>query len=164
MTEPGDNKEQVLSAVQKAIEVYGEKKDELIPILTYINREIGYLPDQAMEELSKRIRVPRSQLYSVASFYEMLSTKPVGKHIIRFCESAPCHVVGGREVYQSLLDTLQIEPGNTTKDGIWTFLTVSCLGVCGVGPVMMIDDDVYGNITPQQVPQILAKYTKGGAQ
>jgi NADH:ubiquinone oxidoreductase subunit E len=164
MTEQGDNTEQVLSAVQKAIEVYGEKKDELIPILTYINREIGYLPDQAMEELSKRIRIPRSQLYSVASFYEMLSTKPVGKHIIRFCESAPCHVVGGREVYQSLLDTLEIEPGNTTKDGMWTFLTVSCLGVCGVGPVMMIDDDVYGNLTPQQVPQILEKYTKGGIQ
>ncbi len=164
MTEPGDNKEQVLSAVQKAIEVYGEKKDELIPILTYINREIGYLPDQAMEELSKRIRIPRSQLYSVASFYEMLSTKPVGKHIIRFCESAPCHVVGGREVYQTLLDTLEIEPGNTTKDGMWTFLTVSCLGVCGVGPVMMIDDDVYGNLTPQLIPQILEKYTKGGAQ
>ncbi len=164
MTEPGDNKERVFSAVQKAIEVYGEKKDELIPILTYINREIGYLPDQAMEELSKRIRVPRSQLYSVASFYEMLSTKPVGRHVIRFCESAPCHVVGGREVYQTLLETLEIEPGNTTRDGMWTFLTVSCLGVCGVGPVMMIDDDVYGNLTPQQIPQILKKYTAGGVQ
>ncbi len=98
-----DNKEQVLSAVHRAIEVYGVKKDELIPILNHINREIGYLPDWALEEVSRVIRIPQSQIYSVASFYEMLSTKPVGKHIIRFCESAPCHVVGGRQVYETLL-------------------------------------------------------------
>lgn len=160
----GDNKEQVLSAVQKAIEVYGRKQDELIPILNFVNREIGYLPVDALEEISREMRVTKSQLYSVASFYEMLSTKPVGKHVIRFCESAPCHVAGGREVYQSLLDLLGIEAGETTKDGMWTFLTASCLGICGVGPVMMVDDDVYGNITTQQLPDILAKYTTGGAK
>lgn len=164
MTEPGDNKEIVLSAVQKAMNVYGPKKDELIPILTFINREIGYLPDWALEELSKRMRVPKSQIFSVASFYEMLSTKPVGKHIIRFCESAPCHVVGGRLVYNAILDQLGIKPGETTTDGKWTFLTVSCLGVCGVGPVMQIDDDIYGNLTPQQIPQILMKYSEEGIQ
>jgi NADH:ubiquinone oxidoreductase subunit E len=164
MTEPGDNKEKVLSAVQKAIDVYGPKKDELIPILNFVNREIGYLPDWALDELSKRMRVPKSQLFSVASFYEMLSTKPVGKHIIRFCESAPCHVVGGRQVFDALTDTLGIKAGETTPDGKWTFLTVSCLGVCGVGPVMQIDDDVYGNLTPQLIPQILTKYNDGGAK
>ncbi len=164
MTEPGDNKEIVLSAVQKAMNVYGPKKDELIPILTFINREIGYLPDWALEELSKRMRVPKSQIFSVASFYEMLSTKPVGKHIIRFCKSAPCHVVGGRLVYNAILDQLGINPGETTTDGKWTFLTVSCLGVCGVGPVMQIDDDIYGNLTPQQIPQILMKYSEEGVQ
>lgn len=164
MTEPGDNKEIVLSAVQKAMNVYGPKKDELIPILTFINREIGYLPDWALEELSKRMRVPKSQIFSVASFYEMLSTKPVGKHIIRFCESAPCHVVGGRLVYNAILDQLGITPGETTADGKWTFLTVSCLGVCGVGPVMQIDDDIYGNLTPQQIPLILMKYSEEGVQ
>jgi NADH:ubiquinone oxidoreductase subunit E len=110
------------------------------------------------------MRVPKSQLFSVASFYEMLSTKPVGKHIIRFCESAPCHVVGGRQVFDALTDTLGIKAGETTPDGKWTFLTVSCLGVCGVGPVMQIDDDVYGNLTPQLIPQILTKYNDGGAK
>lgn len=159
-----DNKEQVLSAVHRAIEVYGVKKDELIPILNHINREIGYLPDWALEEVSRIIRIPQSQIYSVASFYEMLSTKPVGKHIIRFCESAPCHVVGGRQVYETLLETLQIKPGETTKDGNWTLLTVSCLGICGVGPAIVIDEDVYGNLTSAQVPAILAKYQTGGAK
>jgi NADH-quinone oxidoreductase subunit E len=159
-----ENKEQVLSAVHKAIEQYGAKKDELIPILNHINREIGYLPDWALEELSHVMRIPQSQIYSVASFYEMFSTKPVGKHVIRFCESAPCHVVGGRQVFNALLDALQIKPGETTKDGNWTFLTVSCLGICGVGPAIVIDDDVYGNLTPSQIPSILGKYQTGGSK
>ena len=163
MTVGVENKEQVLSAVQKAIAAYGNKKEELIPILTFVNREIGYLPDWALTEISSRMRIPQSQLFSVASFYEMLSTKPVGKHLIRFCKSAPCHVVGGREVYQSMLDYLQIQPGETTPDGNWTLLTASCLGICGVGPVMMIDDEVYGNLTPKQVPVIFEKVLAGGA-
>ncbi len=153
-----ENKEEVLSAVQRAIDVYGVKKDELIPILNHINREVGYLPDWALEEVSRVLKVPRSQIYSVASFYEMLSTKPVGKHIIRFCESAPCHVVGGRQVYEALLDSLKIHPNETTQDGMWTLLTVSCLGLCSVGPVIVVDDDVYGNLTPDQIPGILARY------
>jgi NADH-quinone oxidoreductase subunit E len=158
------NKEQVLAAVQRALDVYGEKKDELIPILNFINKEIGYLPDWALEDLSRHLKIPRSQIFSVASFYEMLSTKPVGAHIIRFCESAPCHVVGGRQVFHALLDELKIQPGETTSDGRWTLLTASCLGICGVAPAMIIDDDLYGNLTPAQIPQILAKYTSGGAQ
>lgn len=164
MTVGVENKEKVLSAVQRAIDVYGVKKDELIPILNHINREVGYLPDWALEELSRLIRIPQSQIYSVASFYEMLSTKPVGKHIIRFCESAPCHVVGGRQVYEALMDALNIQPGETTKDGKWTLLAASCLGICGVGPAMVIDDDVYGNLTAAQIPEILAKYPSGGAK
>jgi NADH:ubiquinone oxidoreductase subunit E len=159
-----ENKEQVITAVQRAIDVYGVKKDELIPILNHINREIGYLPDWALEELSRVIRIPQSQIYSVASFYEMLSTRPVGKHIIRICESAPCHVMGGKQVFQTLLEELKIQPGETTPDKNWTLLTVSCLGICGVGPAMVIDDDSYGNLTPTQIPQILAKYQNGGAQ
>jgi NADH:ubiquinone oxidoreductase subunit E len=159
-----ENKELVLSAVQKAIEVHGRNKDELIPILNFVNKRIGYLPDWALIEIGKEINIPQSRVFSVASFYDMLSTKPVGKHIIRFCESAPCPVVGGREVFQTLLDTLKVQPGETTNDGMWTFLTVSCLGVCGVGPVMMVDEDVFGNLTPDQIPGILAKYANGGAQ
>ncbi len=89
----------------------------------------------------------------------MLSTKPRGKHVIQFCESAPCHVVGGREVWQTLKETLNLEVGETTPDGNWTLITTSCLGLCGVGPVIMIDEDAYGNVTPSQIPAILARYS-----
>lgn len=149
----------VLEAVKKAVEEHGATIDELIPILTDVNRALGYLPAQALDEISRRLRVPKSQLFSVSSFYRMLSTKPRGKHVIQFCESAPCHVVGGRQVWQSLLDNLDLEPGETSPDGKWTLVTTSCLGVCGVGPVFIVDDDIYGNVAPEQVAEILARYS-----
>ena len=89
----------------------------------------------------------------------MFSTKPRGKHVIQFCESAPCHVVGGREVWQALKETLNLEEDETSPDGKWSLITTSCLGLCGVGPVIVIDDDAYGNVIPEQIKDILAKYS-----
>lgn len=155
--EPKDGKV-VLDAVQAAVDRYGASQDEIIPILNDVNREIGYLPGEALDELSRLLKVPKSQLFSVASFYHMLSTKPRGKHVLQFCESAPCHVAGGREVWTAIKETLKINENETTPDGKWTLITTSCLGVCGVGPVMMIDDDVIGNVDPAKVPEILARY------
>lgn len=88
----------IFDAVDQAIKLHGETRDEIIPILNDVNRSLGYLPSEALEEISHRLKSPKSSLFSVASFYHMLSTKPRGKHVIQFCESAPCHVVGGREV------------------------------------------------------------------
>jgi len=149
----------VLEAVNKAVEEHGATIDELIPILNDVNRSLGYLPAQALDEISRRLRVPKSQLFAVSSFYRMFSTKPRGRHVIQFCESAPCHVVGGRQVWQSLIDLLDLESGETSPDGKWTLVTTSCLGVCGVGPVFIIDDDIYGNVAPGQIAEILARYS-----
>jgi len=148
----------VVEVVQDAVHRHGATRDELIPILNDVNRTVGYLPGEALDEISRLLRVPKSNLFSVASFYRMLSTKPRGKHVIQFCESAPCHVAGGRAVWETVKETLKVNEDETTPDGKWTLITTSCLGVCGVGPVMMIDDDVYGNVDPKQVPSILAKY------
>jgi NADH-quinone oxidoreductase subunit E len=148
----------VLEAVQNAIIAHGAAKEELIPILSDVNRSLGYIPREAMDEISRQLRVPKSQLFSVASFYQMLSTRPLGKHVIHFCESAPCHVAGGRQVLQALQQAVNLKPGETSQDGQWSLLTTSCLGVCGVGPVMTVDEDIYGNITPGQIKEILARY------
>lgn len=148
----------VRSLVQSAVTRHGGATEALVPVLSEINQELGYLPGEALTELSQLLRVPKSHLFSVASFYEMLSTKPRGRHVIQFCESAPCHVVGGREVWQILQDELGLESGETSEDGKWTLLTSSCLGICGVGPVIIVDDDIYGNVTPERVPEILAHY------
>ena len=144
--------------VRNLVYEYGNEKAELIPILHEINRELGYISDDAIIELSERMAIPSSHIYSVATFYRMLSTEPRGRHVIQFCESAPCHVAGGRQVWQKIKDELGLNKGETSEDDKWTLLTTSCLGLCGVGPVMVIDNDVYGNVTPDQVPGILANY------
>lgn len=148
----------VSSVVQEAVNRYGATAEALVPILSEINQELGYLPREALKEVGQRLRMPNSQLLSVASFYHMLSTKPRGRHVIQFCESAPCHVVGGQEVWEVLQDELRLEPGETSANGKWTLVTSSCLGICGVGPVIVIDEDIYGNVAPERVPGILARY------
>jgi len=149
---------QVLEVVKEVVAKFGNSRDELIPILNEINRLLGYLPTEALEEISRRLHTPKSQLFSVATFYHMLNTEKRGKYVIQFCESAPCHVVGGREVWQALQENLHLKNGETSKDGKWTLITTSCLGVCGVGPVLMINEEIFGNITARQVPEILARF------
>jgi len=158
MTSGKENGKKVVNTVNEAVKFFDEKPEELIPILTLVNKNLGYLSSHALEEISLRLRLPQSQVMSVASFYHMLYTKPVGRHVIKFCESAPCHVVGGRQIWSAIKETLNIKPGETSPDGKWTLTTVSCLGLCAVGPVIMIDDDVYGNLTPEQLPSIFAQY------
>ena len=155
----------IAQVVRMAIEKHGASREGLIPILSEINRAYGFIPAPAFEEVQHQLNVPgnqlyvsKSQLFALASFYHMLSTEPLGEHVIRFCESAPCHVMGGREVFQAVQTALQIKAGETTPDGQWSLITTSCLGTCGVGPVMLVDDDIYGNIRPEQVPDILARY------
>ncbi|UCC87789.1 MAG: NADH-quinone oxidoreductase subunit NuoE [Anaerolineales bacterium] len=152
------SEQDVISIVESAVTRHGAKSESLVPILSEINQEFGYLPGEVLSEVSRVLNMPRSHLISVASFYHMLSTKPRGRHLIQFCESAPCHVMHGRQVWQILQDELGLEPGQTSADGKWTLVTSSCLGICGVGPVIIIDDDTYGNVTPERVPDILARY------
>jgi NADH:ubiquinone oxidoreductase subunit E len=158
MTIQVKNGPDVSAVVQAAIAQHGVTSEALIPILSEVNQKLGYLPADAMTQVSRALHLPGSQLLSVASFYRMLSTQPRGRHVIQFCESAPCHVMGGRTVWSVLSETLNLEPGQTSPDGRWTLLGVSCPGICGVGPVMMIDDDLYGHLTPERIPEILERY------
>lgn len=155
----------VSAIVQAAIETHGAQRDALIPILSEINRAFGYIPAEAFQEVRRQLQaapeqvnVSKGQLFGLASFYDMLSTKPRGRHVIKFCENAPCHVVGGKAVWDSLRDTLNLKNGETTPDKKWTLVTTSCLGLCSVGPVVLIDDDLYGNVSPDQIDEILARY------
>ncbi len=148
----------VRKIVRTLVEEKGPEKAELIPILHEINSELGYISDEAIKELSERMNIPSSHIYSVATFYRMLSTEPRGRHVIQFCESAPCHVAGGRLVWEKLQRELGLSKGETSEDEKWSLITTSCLGVCGVGPVLVVDNNIYGNVTPEQVPGILSNY------
>jgi NADH:ubiquinone oxidoreductase subunit E len=155
----------VSAIVSEASEKHGAKRDALIPILSEINHALGYIPAEAFQEVRKQLQsqeeqvyVSKGQLFGLASFYDMLSTKPRGRHVIKFCENAPCHVVGGKAVWDSLCETLDLKNGETTPDNKWTLVTTSCLGLCSVGPVVLVDDDLYGNVSPGQVDEILSRY------
>jgi NADH-quinone oxidoreductase subunit E len=128
--------------------------DDIVARLTEINKQLGYIPRAQVEKLARELRLPAARVFGAATFYSMFSVTPRGKHVVRFCEDAPCHVAGGRLVYEAIRATLKLEPGQTSSDGKWTFEMTSCLGVCGVGPVMMVDDDVYGNVTVERVAEI----------
>lgn len=159
MPEGSKNGKKVLDAVKSAIKRHGTSRDELIPILNQVNNEMGYLPVEALDEISRRMKIPKSSVLGVASFYSMLSTRPRGRHVVQFCESAPCHVVGGREVWEKLQAELNLAPDETSPDGKWTLITTSCIGMCNLGPVILIDEDFYGNVNAGQIPEILARYS-----
>lgn len=153
------------SIVKAAIEKHGSSRDALIPILSEVNTVFNYVPAEAFAEIKRQLHMPEngvfvaeSQLFALASFYEMISTQPMGRHVIRFCESAPCHVMGGRVLFQALQNELKLKPGETDPENRFSLITTSCLGVCGVGPVLLIDEDIYGNVQPDQLPEILARY------
>lgn len=158
MTVATKNGQVAIQIVRDTVTHHGASRDELIPILNDLNRRLGYLSGETLNEVSRLIGLSRSQLFGVASFYQMLSTRPLGEHVIQFCESAPCHVVGGRQLWNALREELKLNAGETSADGKWSLITVSCLGVCAVGPVLIIDDDLYGNVEPEQLPGILARY------
>ena len=151
--------------VERAVKAHGPHRDAIIPILSEINRALGYIPIAALPEIRRLIQAPDegafvadSHVYSAASFYQMFSLKRTGMHVVRFCESTPCHVEGGRQVIRAIEDELNLRPGETSTDGKWSLFMTSCIGVCSVGPVFLVDDDVYGNVTPDKVREILARY------
>jgi NADH:ubiquinone oxidoreductase subunit E len=154
--------------IQHSVEHQGGQRASVIPILNEINKTLGYIPVEALGKIRRQINAPEeglfladSQLFATASFYSMFSLEPLGKHVIRFCESAPCHVVGAREVIEAIQNHLNIQVGETTQDHQFTLLTTSCIGLCSVGPVFQVDDDLYGNVTPERIPGILQKYQGG---
>jgi NADH-quinone oxidoreductase subunit E len=157
--------QQLTQVIDEAVAKHGSHRDALIPILSEVNRAFGYIPQESIPEVRRRLIWPAegeffgdSSVYSVASFYQMFSLKPLGRHVVRFCEDAPCHVQGGRQVIKALEVALGIKPSETSPDKKWSLIMTSCLGICGVGPVIMVDGDVYGNVTPEQVQEILAQY------
>ncbi len=158
MTVATKESQTLLEVIQEAIARHGATREALIPILSDVNGALGYLSKEALEAVGQQLHVPASLVSSVASFYSMLNTEPHGRHVVQFCESAPCHVMGGREVWKVLQEELKLQAGETSADGKWTLVTTSCLGICSVGPVIVIDDDVHGNVEPKRVREILAQY------
>jgi NADH-quinone oxidoreductase subunit E len=154
---------QVLKGKIKDIESTEMEKGDMILSSLHTTQELfeNSIPIEAAKIISDEFEMKIERIYELATFYSMYSTKPRGKHLIRLCESLPCHVVEGPQIAKKLKETLKIDFGQTTKDGLFTLETTSCLGICGVGPVMMIDGEAYGNLTPQKIDEIIKTYREG---
>ena len=125
------------------------------------NNPQRYLDKDDIKACSDFLSVPYSYTHSVASFYTMFSLKPRGRNIIRLCDSPPCHLMGSQSLLDYLKGILKVNVGETTKDGIFTLELTSCLGTCGVAPAMMLNEEMYGNLTQGKVNTILDKWRKG---
>jgi NADH:ubiquinone oxidoreductase subunit E len=148
----------VEQVVQEVINKHGTKRSALVAILKDINEELGFLPPSIFGFVGQRMDIPVGEVYSVASFYTMLSMEPRGRHLVLFCESAPCHIAGGKELEHELVTLLGVGHGGTSADGRWTLLKTSCLGHCAEGPIVVIDDDIYGPVTKNSLSGLLEKY------
>lgn len=140
------------------IKEFEPKRDNLLPILHAINAKEGYLSEEAMVAVAEHLGIRVADVYGTASFYTLFSREPKGKYIIRLCDSPSCHIEGSRNIKKTIEKELGIGPGETTEDGLFTFEIVSCLGLCGVAPSVMINEDVYGNLTPESITSILKRY------
>ena len=131
---------------------------DIIPLLQRIQETYGYLQKGVMEEISNITGIPASRIYGVATFYEQFHFEPHGRHTIRCCRGTACHVNGGPGISEAIKLHLDIEPGQTSEDMLFTFETVACLGCCFLAPVMMIDDKYYGHLTAAKTAKILDGY------
>ncbi|MGQ9621967.1 MAG: NADH-quinone oxidoreductase subunit NuoE [Candidatus Caldatribacteriaceae bacterium] len=148
----------VYQDVEEIIGRYQGERTPLLCVLEEVQKKWGYLPKDILAYVAKRLEIPASAVYGVATFYSFLEIKPVGKHVIRVCKSTPCHVRGAANVLETLRKELGIREGETTKDGKFTLEVTSCLGVCGVAPAMMVNDVTYGNLNEERIREILALY------
>jgi NADH-quinone oxidoreductase subunit E len=132
-------------------------QDELIPVMEAVQEEFGYLPRETMTEISRFLRVPESNVYGVATFYALFRLTPRGKTMVSVCRGTACHVRGGGQILQEVEKRLGIKPGETSKDGEYSLETISCFGSCALAPVMVINKEVFGRMTPAKVVSILGK-------
>lgn len=146
----------VLRQAAKIASKWRDRPDMLIPVLNEVQAIAGNsIPKEVAQVVSREMRVPLSKIYGVETFYSFYSTEPRGKVLIRLCKSAPCHIKGTREILEAFEKVLGIKAGETTADGGFTLETCECIGACDVSPAALIDDVVYGELTPQKVDELV---------
>ncbi len=138
----------------------GKQKSALLPLLHLVQEQEGWTSPEAMDMVAGLLDIQPIEVYEVASFYTMYHLDPVGKHVIEYCRTGPCCLMGGEEVYAHLKQRLGIEAGQTTADGLFTVKEVECLAACGTGPVFQIREQYYTHLTNERVDEIIADLSK----
>lgn len=148
-----------ISLIDDILNKHKREKSKIIGILRDAQEEFHYLPKEALVYIAKNLQIPLSQIYSLATFYRAFSLKPRGKHLVTVCLGTACHVRGGARIAENLKRELNIEIGETTKDGLFTLETVNCLGACALGPLTVIDGKYYGHMSTSKIGKIIKTFT-----
>jgi NADH-quinone oxidoreductase subunit E len=130
----------------------------LIPLLQSAQDSYGYIPEKAIHYISEVVNIPAADIYGVITFYSQFRLKPLGKNVIRICEGTACHVNNAKTILKALQDELGIGVGETTEDGLFTLQSVACLGCCSLAPVIMVNEDTHGNLSPDKTKKVIKKY------
>jgi len=141
--------------LNKILSVFEGKRGALIPILQRVQEEFGYLPKEALKEIATFLKLPRSQVFSVATFYAHFYLTRRGDHIVRVCQGTACHVRGARDILETAQRRLGIKTGETTEDYKYSLERVACLGSCALAPIMVVDDTVHAKVTTKETIEIL---------
>ena len=146
-------------AIDSIVESYGRSEDSLIPIMHEIQKRYNYLPEESLYFLSKKLELPVSKLFTVATFYKAFSLSPTGRNKISVCMGTACHVKNGENVLSRIGNELNLSSQEgTTEDMEFTVSKVRCLGCCSLAPVVRINEDIYGDLTQEKIPEVLKKY------
>ena len=144
-----------LELIDGVLEEYASVPGSLITILQHTQDIYGYLPKEAIQKISSATCIAEAEIMGVGTFYTQFRFEPVGKYLIMLCQGTACHVNSSELILQTIKDELGIDDGQTTKDGLFSLKCVACLGCCSLSPVMMINDDTYGSLTPDKTRKIL---------
>lgn len=144
--------------IDEVLDRYPAEQGVLIQLLLDLQDEFNWIPKEAVLRVSEKLQIPVSQVYRVASFYKAMSLMPRGKHTVNVCLGTACHVRGGPRVMDKVEENLKIKAGETTQDMKFTLERVNCLGCCALGPVMVVDKDYHGKLSPTKVKEVLDSY------
>ncbi len=147
-----------IKEIEEEIPHYGERKAVSIDALKIVQRHRGWVSDEALHDLAQYLEMTTDELDGIATFYNLIFRKPVGRHVIMLCNSMSCYVMGYERIRQSIKDKLQVDFGETTSDGVFTLLPIVCLGICDHAPAMMVDEDTYTHLDPENVGTVLDTY------
>jgi len=146
--------------IRELADKYGRSREHLLPIMQGVVEQESFLSEYSMIEIAREMDLPAAEVYGTATFYSFLETKKMGKYIIRVCKTISCAMKGKGQVIMAIQDILKIPLGETTPDGRFSLLQTNCLGLCHKAPAMMINHDVYTDLTPEKVREILSEYMK----
>ncbi|MGI6033470.1 MAG: NAD(P)H-dependent oxidoreductase subunit E [Coriobacteriales bacterium] len=147
--------------IEKILSGYDENPRNSLAAMQDMQDAFGYVPRAGIEAISKHCHRSVGELFALSTFYKALSLKPKGKHVIKVCSGTTCHIRGGENIEDGITRELGVEPGDTTDDGEFSLEEVHCVGACALAPVVIVDDDLYGNVTLDKLPEIFGKYRTG---